>query len=873
MARARQKNVLGIALASLSIAGWSGSAPAAAPPTAVAAPFSPSKVLAQIGERKGNVSYASFGQKAEQPGSDRSLAPYLTVVGEGGPQGTERVPLKETSADVSIAGVIARVQVHQLFENTGRVPIEAVYVFPASTRAAVHGVRMKIGQRTIEAKIDKKAAARAHYETARREGKRASLLEQERPNVFTMSVANIMPGDRIAVEMDYSEMLIPDEAIYEFVYPTVVGPRYAGGADPVKDKWMANPHLPAGTPEPYKFDIKVHLETGIAIKELSSPSHQVAVNYAGPARADVRLGVPGGGNRDFVLRYRLSGDKIESGLLLWEGEGGGGRRENFFALMVEPPRRPTAAQIPGREYIFLLDVSGSMHGFPLDTAKTLMRNLLSKLRPTDTFNIVLFSGAAHVRSPQGSIPASKDAIAAAIADIEKTHAGGGTELMGGLEMSYRIPRSSQRMSRSVVVVTDGYVGVEAQAFRFIRERLSEANLFSFGIGSSVNRGLIEGMARAGQGEPFVVLRPDKAAAEADKLRAYIEQPVLSGVSVAFSGFDAYEVAPQKLPDLMARRPLVLFGKYRGSAGGRIEVKGTSGGGPMRQVVDVRAADVRAENAALRWLWARRWVETLDDERAMGAGQAAEEGITALGLDYRMLTAFTSFVAIDSQVVNAGGQGHNVRQPLPMPEGVSNLAVGEQAAASGAPMKMMGSIGGQGHGYAGPGGGGRDPSAKPAAAPEPPPPPSPVHAGRRMAAVDEEAASRDDRGRLAKGEAKAGKAAKAKKGDDAPRAPAAITWTVTARQSPTVSAATSLIAAIRDALASERSACLAAADLGKPIRVRLTVDTMGRIVRVELLAGDRSAESCLQKAFMGLVSATAAQGGPAGTVEITVQAKR
>ena len=407
-----------------------------------------------------------------------------------------------------------------------------------------------------------------------------------------MNVANIMPGDRIAVEMDYSEMLIPEEAVYEFVYPTVVGPRYAGGADPGKDKWMANPHLPAGAPEPYRFDIKVHLETGIPIKELSSPSHQLAVTYGGPARADVRLGVPGGGNRDFVLRYRLSGDKIESGLLLWEGEGGGGRRENFFALMMEPPRRPTAAQIPAREYIFLLDVSGSMHGFPLDTAKTLMRNLLGKLRPTDMFDIVLFSGAAHVRSPQGSIHATKDAIAAAIADIENAHAGGGTELMGGLELAYKIPRLNKQMSRSVVVVTDGYVGVEAQAFRFIRERLNDANLFSFGIGSSVNRGLIEGMARAGQGEPFVVLRPEKAAAEAEKLRTYIEQPVLAGVSVAFSGFDAYEVSPQQLPDLMARRPLVMFGKYRGTAGGRIEVKGQSGGGPIRQVVEVRQADVR-----------------------------------------------------------------------------------------------------------------------------------------------------------------------------------------------------------------------------------------------------------------------------------------
>jgi Ca-activated chloride channel family protein len=866
-----------VALAWVSNTGWAGSGPAlAAAPAAVAAPFSPSKALAQIGDRKGNVSYASFGQQGERADNDRSLAPYLTVLGEGGPQGTERVPLKETSADVSIAGVIARVQVHQLFENTGRVPIEAVYVFPASTRAAVHGVRMKIGQRVIEAKIDKKASARESYEAARREGKRASLLEQERPNVFTMNVANIMPGDRIAVEMDYSEMLIPDEATYEFVYPTVVGPRYAGGADRqkvngTKDTWMANPHLPAGTPEPYKFDIKVHLETGIPIKELASPSHQVAVNYAGPARADVRLGAPGGGNRDFVLRYRLSGDKIESGLLLWEGEGGGGRRESFFALMMEPPRRPTAAQIPGREYIFLLDVSGSMHGFPLDTAKTLMRNLLGKLRPTDTFNIVLFSGAAHVRSPQGSIPATKDAIAAAIEDIQRAHAGGGTELMGGLELAYRIPKNRQ-MSRSVVVVTDGYVGVEAQAFRFIRERLSEANLFSFGIGSSVNRGLIEGMARAGQGEPFVVLRPEKAAAEADKLRAYIEQPVLTGVHVSFSGFDAYEVAPQKLPDLMARRPLVLFGKYRGSPGGRIEVKGTSGGGPLRQVVEVRPGDVRAENAALRSLWARRWVETLDDERAMGAGQPAEEAITTLGLDYRLLTAFTSFVAVDSQVVNAGGQGLNVRQPLPMPEGVSNLAVGAQAFAPAgvAPMNMK-TMGGAGYGHGGSGTLGRLSGKGAAAEAAAPPPPSlaPVPMPRRMApAADEQRQDRDDRSRAS---TRSEEKAKPKDKSAGP-ATAAPVWNVTAGKSSSVGAVAPLLQAISGALGSGRGACLAAADVGKPIRLRLTVDAQGRILRVELLAGDRHAESCLQRTLAGLVSATVAHGAPTGLVEVTLRAR-
>jgi Ca-activated chloride channel family protein len=430
--------------------------------------------------------------------------------------------------------------------------------------------------------------------------------------------------------------------------------------------------------------------------------------------------------------------------------------------------------------------------------------------------------------------------------------------MGGLELAYRIPKPNKQLSRSVVVVTDGYVGVEAQAFRFIRERLSEANLFSFGIGTSVNRGLIEGMARAGQGEPFVVLRPEKAAAEADKLRAYIEQPVLTGVNVSFSGFDAYEVAPQKLPDLMARRPLVLFGKYRGSAGGRIEVKGFSGGGPLRQVVEVRPSDVRAENAALRWLWARRWVELLDDERAMGAGQPAEDAITALGLDYHLLTAFTSFVAIDSQVVNAGGQGHSVRQPLPLPEGVSNLALEQPAASAPAglksPMKAMRSVGASGGGGTASGKGAFGIPVPMAPAPEPAPPPA----------------------RIARGDvdAKASKDEEKEKRESSKTHAAAAAWVVTAGKSATVGATAPLVEAIRAALLSGRAPCLAVSDPNHLIRFRLTIDAHGRVVRVDLITVDHNAEACLRAALAGLSSATvAAHGAPTGMVEITLRADR
>ena len=772
-------------------------------------------------------------QTAIEPAPDRSLAPYFVVPGSDGP--AESLPLKETSAEVSIAGVISRVKVKQLFENTGKTAIEAVYVFPASTRAAVHGMRMKIGQRTIEAKIDRRGKARADYEAARQEGRRASLLEQERPNVFTMNVANIVPGDKIAVELEYSELIVPEDGVYEFVYPTVVGPRYAGGADPARDRWIANPYFKAGQPEPYRFDIKAHVETGIPLKELASPSHKVEVAWNGPARADVRLAAPGGGNRDFVLRYRLSEDRIETGVLLWEGAGQGDSRERFFALLMEPPVRPAAAQIPPREYIFLVDVSGSMHGFPLDTAKGLMRKLLGGLRQMDHFNVVLFAGRSHVLSADGSLPASQANIAQAIALLDQQQGGGGTELLKGLETSYRIPRRDRSVSRTVVVITDGYVGVEAQTYQFIRERLNQANLFAFGIGSSVNRGLIEGMARSGLGEPFVVLRAEGAAAEADKFRAYIEQPVLTQVSVSFHGFGAVEVVPDKLPDLMARRPLVLFGKYRGPASGRIDITGSSGTGRFHQSVLVRPENVRAENAALRWLWARNRVASLDDDRQMAGSKTAEEAITQLGLGYNLLTAFTSFVAIDSQIANQGGQATTVKQPLPLPEGVSNLAVGSVAykMASGSG-RLGGGLGGlsvrrRSADFAGasnaisPSGAPLEPEM---AAPASPPPARPAR-------------------------------------EEAKPAPAPIRVVEVAD-----------LRGLNDP--QPLRARVEALFLATPcpqgkgaLRLRLTVDSAGRVVAIKLLEGDRRQLSCFERALLQLVTATRASGNATGWVDLRV----
>jgi Ca-activated chloride channel homolog len=630
----------------------------------------PSEVLKQIASLQRGSPVLEERATGQEP--SRTLAPYFVVAGEG--EG-ERLPLEETRARATIAGPIARVQVTQVFRNRGARPIEAIYVFPASTRAAVHGMRLRIGGRTVEAKIERRAQAREDYEVARAQGKRAALLDEERPNVFTMRVANVMPGDRIVAELDYSELIVPDQGVYELVYPTVVGPRYAArqalGERNDDREWIANPTLTEGLPAPYRFGFSAHLESAIAVKDLASPSHALDVSWRSPRSVDAVVKGEDGGNKDVVLRWRLAGDAIEAGVLLFPGEDGGG----WFLATLEPPARVRPELIPPREYVFVLDVSGSMHGFPLDTAKALMKDLLPRLRPVDRFNIVFFSGGSFVLSPRASLPATPENVRNALATYDQQQGGGGTELLNALRTAYDLPRADERIARSVVVVTDGYVGVEAEAFRLVRERLSEASCFAFGIGTAVNRALIEALARAGQGEPTIVLSPKDATPAAARLERIIAAPVLSQIRYQVQGLDARDVLPGALPDLLAERPVTLLGRYSGLPGGRIVLTGQAAGGAFRRELDLSGAAPRIENSPLRVLWARRWVDLLLDEHHLGAAKEIEEAITDLGLAHHLLTPFTSFVAVDSEVVNRGGQGDTVKQPLPLPEGVSNLAVG------------------------------------------------------------------------------------------------------------------------------------------------------------------------------------------------------
>jgi len=617
------------------------------------------------------ISTQAKAQSAEQR-TERILSPYFFVEGANG---AEAFPLKSTNVTANVTGVIADVTVTQQYQNQGRDPIHARYVFPGSTRAAVHAMQIRIGDKAVVARIQERQKAAQEFAEAKAAGKNAALLEQQRPNVFSMAVANIMPGDLVEVQLTYSEILVPEEGTYQFIYPTVVGPRYSNtpqGSAPEDAKWVNSPYLHEGNSSPATFSIRVNLSTGVPLADLRSPSHSPRIDWEGASLAHMSVSNDTG-NKDFIVEYRLSGREIQSGLMIFESA-----HENFFLLTVQPPERIASRDIPPREYIFVLDVSGSMHGFPLDTAKRVIENLVSNLKPTDTFNVVLFSGASRLMSPT-SVPANAQNISRALGVISNEAGGGGTELEAALRTAIRIPRGGF-VSRTVVVVTDGYIAEEAGAFQLIDQNLNNTNFFAFGIGSSVNRYLIEGVARAGQGEPFVVIGPQDARAAGDRFRKYIEAPVLTNVQVNYQDFGAYDVEPGAQPDLFAERPIVLFGKWRGSKGGRIEVTGRTATGTFTKVFDVRASINRPEHAVLPQLWARTRIARLSDFNFKPDDPEAVREVTSLGLTYSLLTRHTSFIAVLEQVRNAGGAGQDVDQPLPLPEGVSNLAIGYGSGA-------------------------------------------------------------------------------------------------------------------------------------------------------------------------------------------------
>lgn len=597
-------------------------------------------------------------------------------------------PLKHTYVKAEISGFISRVVVTQEFENPFKEKIEAVYTFPLPQNAAVDDMTMRVGERTVRGRIKRREEARAVYEAARAAGQVASLLDQERPNIFTQSVANIMPGEKVTVTISYVETLKYEDGSYEFVFPMVVGPRYIPGApvgkqgggrtpdtDRVPDASRITPGTPQGTRAGHDISIEVALDAGVPIDGLKSTLHDVEVERPTAHSAVVSLKdkavIP---NKDFILKYDVAGGRIEDAMLTHRS--GSDRAEGFFTMILQPPERVTAQDVMPKELIFVLDTSGSMKGFPIEKAKETMKLALDGLYPQDTFNLITFSGDTNILFPK-PVPATGENLAKAQAFLASRSGSGGTEMMKAVRAALD-PSDAQDHVRIVCFMTDGYVGNDMEIISEV-QRHPNARVFAFGIGSSVNRFLLDKMAEHGRGEVEYVTLSDDGSAAAKRFHERVRNPLLTDISIDWSGLPVTDVYPNRLPDLFSAKPVIVSGRYTAGARGMIRLKGQMSGREFVREIPIELPENEPRHDVLATLWARTRIDDLmsQDYAGIQNGNARDdirEGITQLGLSFRLMTQFTSFVAVEEMTVTDAGEPRKIEVPVEMPEGVSRAGV-------------------------------------------------------------------------------------------------------------------------------------------------------------------------------------------------------
>ena len=601
-------------------------------------------------------------------------------------------PLKQTEVKAKIAGNISRVEVVQKFENPFPESLEAVYVFPLPDEAAVDDMEIKIGDRTIKADIKRRDQAVEIYQRARQEGRTAGLLEQERDNIFTQSLANVKPGEKIEVRIRYTESLKFAGGDYEFVFPTVVGPRYISRNTTDADR-INPPVLAPGTRSGQDIAVSVEIDAGVAIGDVRSTSHQITTDRSGNivrvqlANADT---IP---NKDLILRYRVAGENTQATVLTQSDQRGG-----HFATYLIPALNYKTNEIVPKEVVFLMDTSGSQQGEPLVKSKELMRRFIQGLNPNDTFTIIDFANTAQALSttPLANTAANRQS---AIDYIEKLQANGGSELLNGIQAVMNFPVTKAGMLRSIVLITDGYIGNDKEVLALVQRSLKPGNrLYSFGVGGSVNRFLLNRLAQVGRGTSQVIRQDEPSAEAAEKFFRQINSPVLTDIQISWEGMgekpEIYPIAP---PDLFTSQPLVLFGRKGDRASGQLRIRGTLAGGKayeqvlpvnfarssgrQRESTSVAASVTDFGNPAVAQLWGRSRIQDLMNQMFGGETKSLVESVTNTALTYRLLSEYTAFVAVSEEVrVEPDGSRRRVQVPVELPQGVSYEGIFESERA-------------------------------------------------------------------------------------------------------------------------------------------------------------------------------------------------
>jgi Ca-activated chloride channel homolog len=605
--------------------------------------------------------HEAMAQEGATEGSLQSLD------ARGNPAG--QCPLKHTDVKSEITGFLARVVVTQQFENPFPDKIEAVYSFPLPQAAAVDDMTIVVGDHTVKGKIMRREEAEATYDAAREKGRVAAILKQQRPNVFSQAVANILPGQRIIVTISYVETLKYDAGSYEWTFPMVVAPRYTP-ADPVAGEpasatrnttpqatdeavseraavsaQNSEPAIPAGMRGGHDIAIEVNIDAGVPLVNFQSKTHEVEALQPGVNKATVRLKdqatIP---NHDFVLRYDVAGSQIEDALLTHSDDRGG-----FFTLILQPPQRVTAADTTPKELVFVLDTSGSMSGSPIEMAKQAMMVALDGLYPQDTFNLILFSGYTNILFP-APMPATPDNVARAKAMLAGANGNGGTEMMKAIRAALE-PSDAQDHLRIACFMTDGQVGNDMEIIAEVRKH-PNARVFAMGFGGSPNRFLLDNITQYGRGEVEYVDGTNDGVAK--RFRERVRNPLLTDISIDWGGLPVSDVYPKAIPDLFGAQPVIVSGRYTGSGKGVVRLRGKMSGIEFVRELSVELPELETQHDVLATLWARRKVDDLLAQDMTGPESSkSKTEITKLGLAYRMMTQFTSFVAVDEQAMTDG----------------------------------------------------------------------------------------------------------------------------------------------------------------------------------------------------------------------------
>ncbi len=619
-------------------------------------------------------------------------------------------PLTHSAYAVDIAGPVAQVTLVQTFTNPFPEPIEAVYVFPLSHESGVNSLEMEVGDRRIVGALLRRDDAQAVYQQAKATGRTASLLNQERPNIFTQSISNLPPGGEVRIRIGYVERLTYDRGAYEFHLPLVVGPRFIPGSptsgvaaldsavakvavpldvrigdgapkgtgrqpdtNQVSDaSRITPPVLQPGTKPPFDVSISVRIAAGMAIRDVRSIHHRVHLARPDAASAALTLdpsdAIP---NKDFVVRYAVDGERPAVGVVTHRAADGG-----YLLLTLQPGQldQQLEQRVP-RDLCFLVDVSGSMRGKPMVKVKEAMQKFLALAGPQDRLQLVTFAGAAHTCFPT-YMNATPENIRAAMVEVDRMNGGGGTHMMAGIKAVLDEPLDPARQ-RVVVMLTDGYIGNEQAIIVEVKSRLSDRLRFwCLGVGSSVNRFLIDGVAEVGGGMGKVLGLDEDALPVVSDMMSRIQRSQLDEVTIDWGGLPVTEVVPEKLTSLWSGQPVQISARCAVDQPGPVTVtiRGRSEGAAVTIPVTVSLAQAPVGTAAVRTIWARQRSAGLQRQLISDQDDKLVEKITAHCLQYSLMSPYTSFVAVDERIINPGGTGRRIDVAVPLPDGVSMEAL-------------------------------------------------------------------------------------------------------------------------------------------------------------------------------------------------------